>query len=530
MNRDGKGKHLRAQNKRLKVKRFGTGQGKIGRTKALIPASFLSRQTEKKQDLTPSNHLYDNKTTMIRFFNTLGGKVELFKPLTPGEVKLYTCGPTVYDFAHIGNYRAYIFEDLLKRFLTASGCKVFHVMNITDVDDKTIKGANSQGLSLQDFTRKYTEAFFEDLRTLNIQPADVFPRATEHITEMAAMVKGLLEKGFAYEKDGSTYFAIDKFPNYGRLSKIDLAELQPGQRGEADEYDKESVHDFALWKKNKEGEPFWDTELGPGRPGWHIECSAMSIKYLGPTFDIHCGGVDNIFPHHENEIAQSEAFTGRKFVNTWLHCHHLVVNGEKMSKSKGNFYTLRDLLQRGIDPLDLRFLLLGTHYRKTLNFTFEALEQSAAARRRVRDFVYELEHRPLAAGSLGLGKAVTEEAAAKFLDGLGDDLNIATAMTALFELIRAGHSGLAEGRVGKDDADRLMACLQTMDGVLGVLPPRREITLEERVLKRIEEREQARRAKDFNLADAIRAELLAAGVVLEDTRDGVRWKLVRPDG
>ena len=308
---------------------------------------------------------------MIKFFNTLSGRKEEFQPFVSGEVKLYTCGPTVYDYAHIGNFRAYIFEDLLKRFLLFMGFKVTHVMNITDVDDKTIRGAAAQGISLAAFTEIYTKAFFEDIRTLQIAPADHYPRATEHIPEMVAMVKGLIRKGYAYKKDGSYYFSIGKFPEYGKLSKINIEELQPGQRVDADEYEKESVHDFALWKSKKEGEPFWQTEIGPGRPGWHIECSAMSSKYLGETFDIHCGGVDNIFPHHENEIAQSEALWGKPFVRYWLHCHHLVVDGEKMSKSKGNQFTLRDLLSRNVDPLALRFLLLATHYRKTLNFTFE---------------------------------------------------------------------------------------------------------------------------------------------------------------
>jgi len=467
---------------------------------------------------------------MIRFFNTLSGRVEEFKPLTAGRVGLYTCGPTVYAYPHIGNYRAYVFEDLLKRFLRFMGHDVYHVMNITDVDDKTIKGANSQGVGLQEYTRTYTRAFFEDIRLLNIRSADVYPRATEHIPEMVALIQGLVRKGFAYEKDGSVYFSIAKFPGYGRLSKIDLGQLRPGQRGEADEYEKESVHDFALWKKSKEGETFWDTELGPGRPGWHIECSAMSSKYLGQTFDIHCGGVDNIFPHHENEIAQSEAFSGRTFVNHWMHCHHLVVDGEKMSKSKGNFFTLRDVLRRNIDPLDIRFLLLGTHYRKILNFTFEALDQAASGRRRILDFVYELEHRSLAAGGRESWTALAHDAVAKFRQGLADDLNISASLTALFELIRAGHAGLAEGRIGTDDAQALLSCVRTMDEVLGVLPLGQEVPLEERVLRKIEDRENARRAKDFKLADKIRAELLAEGVVLEDTREGVRWKTVKPDG
>ena len=467
---------------------------------------------------------------MIRFFNTLGGREEDFQPLAPGRVGLYTCGPTVYDTPHIGNYRAYVFEDLLKRFLKFMGLAVTHVMNITDVDDKTIKGANLRGVSLREYTAAYTQAFFDGLRALNIQPADVYPRATEHIPEMAALVQGLLEKGFAYEKDGSVYFSIAKFPGYGRLSKINLDGLRPGQRGEADEYEKDSVHDFALWKKSKEGEPSWESGLGPGRPGWHIECSAMSSKYLGPTFDIHCGGVDNIFPHHENEIAQSEAFSGKPFVRYWLHCHHLVVDGEKMSKSKGNFHTLGDILQRNIDPQDVRFLLIGTHYRKTLNFTFEALDQAAASRKRIIDFLYELDHRPLPEGRIAEWNERVDEALDRFERGLSDDLNISAALTAVFELIRSAHAGLAADRVGQEDARTLRSGLARMDEVLGVLPPQKTVTLEDRVRQKIEEREAARRAKDFLLADEIRQELLAEGVVLEDTRDGVRWKLMKPDG
>ncbi|MEN6311972.1 MAG: cysteine--tRNA ligase, partial [Acidobacteriota bacterium] len=326
---------------------------------------------------------------MIRFHNTLTGATEPFVPIRPGEVGLYTCGPTVYDFPHIGNLRAYVFEDLLKRFLAFRGFKVTHVMNLTDVDDKTIRGANDKGLTLDAYTAPFIKAFKSDLESLNVLPADIYPRATEHIPEMVALVKTLLDKGFAYRKDGSIYFAIDKFPAYGQLSKINLEDRRPGSRGDADEYEKESVHDFALWKAPKEGEPSWDTEIGPGRPGWHIECSAMSSKYLGRTFDIHCGGVDNIFPHHENEIAQSEAANGVKFVNYWLHCHHLVVDGKKMSKSKGNFYVLGDVLKK-CSRREIRFLLLSTHYRKMLNFTFEALDQARAGRNRVRDFLIDL--------------------------------------------------------------------------------------------------------------------------------------------
>jgi cysteinyl-tRNA synthetase len=462
---------------------------------------------------------------MIRFHNTLSGRVEDFRPITPGQVKLYTCGPTVYDYSHIGNYRAYIFEDILKRFLQMSGLRVTHIMNITDVDDKTIRGAKARGISLREHTEVFVQSFFEDIRALNIIPADNYPRATDHIPEMVRLVQGLLDKGFAYEKDGSIYFSIAKFPAYGRLSKIDLAGLIPGQRIEADEYEKENVHDFALWKKAKEGEPSWDVELGPGRPGWHIECSAMSLKYLGRTFDLHCGGVDNIFPHHENEIAQSESFTGTTFVHYWLHCHHLIVDGQKMSKSKGNFFTLKDLLAQGLDPLDLRFLLLATHYRKTLNYTSETLAQARAARQRLRDFLYELDHRSFSEGETKGVRALADDTRARFLEGLGDDLNVSTAMTVLFEFIRKVNIRIAGDTLRHNDAVGARALLVELDSVLGVLPRAAEGGLPAHWLQKIKEREKARLEKNYALADKLRAELLEAGILLEDSKEGVRWKV-----
>ncbi|NIO47872.1 MAG: cysteine--tRNA ligase [Candidatus Aminicenantes bacterium] len=464
---------------------------------------------------------------MIRFFNTLSGKLEPFKPIVEGKVKLYTCGPTVYDFAHIGNFRAYIFEDLLKRFLIFRGYKVTHVMNITDVDDKTIKGANAEKVKLQEFTKKYTDAFFEDIQKLYILKADYYPRATDHIPDMIKIIKGLLEKGYAYKKDGSVYFNISKFQNYGRLSKIDLKELRPGKRIESDEYEKESANDFALWKDKKEGEPFWETEVGPGRPGWHIECSAMSSKYLGQTFDIHCGGVDNIFPHHENEIAQSEAFSGRRFVNYWLHCRHLIVDGEKMSKSKGNFYTLRDLLAKDVDPYALRFLLLSTHYRKMLNFTFEALEQASSSLKRVSDFLYELKNRQFEEGENKDISRLVEGANKEFIAGLDDDLNISVTIRALFEMIRKANILISRGKVYRKDAEKLIASLHSFDDVLAVIPGKEEVALPSKLKKKIEEREKARADKNYDLADQIRRELLKQGILLEDTKDGVRWKILK---
>jgi cysteinyl-tRNA synthetase len=492
---------------------------------------------------------------MLRFHNTLGGRVEDFVPIHPGRVKLYTCGPTVYNFPHIGNWRAYVFEDLLRRFLAYRGFEVVHVMNITDVDDKTIQGAHDRGVSLDEYTLPFIEAFARERDALAILPAQHYPRATAHIPEMVALIKTLLVKGVAYRKDGSIYFAIDKFPAYGRLSRINLEDLRPGSRGDADEYEKESVHDFALWKAPKEGEPFWETEIGPGRPGWHIECSAMSTKYLGQPFDIHCGGVDNIFPHHENEIAQSEAANGVKFVNYWLHCHHLIVDGQKMAKSKGNVYRIADVLAKGYDALDLRYLLLSVHYRKMINFTFEALEQARTARQRMGDFLGALrEVRDDAAGTQPV-EALIAEARAGFAAGLDDDLNIAAALAAVFTLIKNANPLLVDGKVSSLGAEKLTAFLAEIDGVLAVKPsptvkasgkiharfgvegkptvipsgpPGEGGSLEAEVQRKIDERQKARAEKDFARADAIRRELLEMGIVLEDTKDGVRWKKAGP--
>lgn len=488
---------------------------------------------------------------VVVFFNTLTGKKEEFVPINPGEVKLYTCGPTVYDFSHIGNFRAYAFEDLLKRFLQFLGFKVTHIMNITDIDDKTIRGAKAQGVSLSEYTQKYIGSFFSDLKTLHIAPANLYPRATEHISEMVAVITRLIQKGYAYEKDGSYYFSIAKFPAYGRLSKISLEELQPGQRVDIDEYEKESIHDFALWKAKKEGEPFYETEIGPGRPGWHIECSAMSSKYLGETFDIHCGGVDNIFPHHENEIAQSEAASGKKFVNYWLHCHHLIRDGEKMSKSRGNTITIPEILRSKNNPAALRLLLLSTHYRKTLNFTFKALDQAETALERINEFAGEVKYGLFPEGETPEAEQAVSEAEQGFRAGLSDDLNISKAMTALFNLIKKVNVTIARAEFRSRDAQKVDRFMSSIDGVLGVMSPRKsvtlrvgplglksdveppgvivagdaklpEITTEQKDL--IERRQKARAEKDFALADRLRRELLEQGILLEDTKDGVRWK------
>jgi cysteinyl-tRNA synthetase len=481
---------------------------------------------------------------MIKLFNTMGGKIEPFRPLQEGTVKLYTCGPTVYDFAHIGNFRAYIFEDLLKRFLLFMGINVVHVMNITDVDDKTIKGANEQGLSLTEYTDKYIRGFFAGIEILNIAKADYYPKATENIQEMADMVKGLHEKGFAYEKEGNYYFAISKFKDYGNLSNIDKRELRTGVRIDSDEYEKESVRDFALWKAKKEGEPYWETAIGPGRPGWHIECSVMSAKYLGETFDIHCGGVDNIFPHHENEIAQSEAFTGKKFVNYWLHCQHLIRDNQKMSKSRGNIITVEELIEdHKADPHAIRLLLLSTHYRKLLNFTFDSLNQAKSSLDRIDEFIAQLGSLSFEEGETPEVQTLIDEMKEKFIQGLSNDLNISLGLTALFEMIKKANILIAQKKVLRTDAVNLVKAIASINKILRVasFPPTiivndgikvgqdvevifQKRSLPEEIEQKIKEREQARLEKNYALADKIRDELLEQGILLEDTKDGVRWK------
>ncbi len=463
----------------------------------------------------------------IHFFNTLTRKKEIFKPLEEGKVRIYTCGPTVYDFAHIGNFRAFLFEDLLKRWLVYRGFKVTHVMNLTDVDDKTIKGSQKQGIPLTKFTDFYVKAFFEDIKALNIQLADVFPKATDHIPEMVAIIKTLLAKGFAYQgEDGSIYYAVSKSPTYGALSKIKVDELKAGARVSQDEYAKEEAQDFALWKAwtPEDGDVYWETELGKGRPGWHIECSAMSMKHLGETFDIHCGGVDNIFPHHENEIAQSEAATGMKFVNYWMHNEHLLVEGKKMAKRFGNFYTLRDLLAKGYDPIVIRYLLLSTHYRQQFNFTFDGLEAAKGAVERLRNFVRRIHE----ADGKGCGEriaALTEKLEACFVGSMDDDLNINIALASLFDFIREANNMLDANMVSKEEAEKIGGLMMQFDSVLGVIG---EVEMQEALPEDIEalvqKREQARKAKNWKEADEIRAQLKEMGIVIEDTAQGVRWR------
>lgn len=463
---------------------------------------------------------------MLKIFNTLTGKVEEFKPIKVGIVHMYTCGPTVYDYAHIGNFRTYVFIDLLKRYLKFLGYKVVHVMNITDVDDKTIKGASQKGISLREYTDFYLQKFMEDLEALRIEKADYFPRATEHIDEMVKIIKVLLEKGFAYKKGDSIYFRISSFPEYGKLSKMEISPDKSYSRIDSDEYDKEYMSDFALWKGRKEGEPYWETEIGEGRPGWHIECSAMSMKYLGETFDIHVGGVDLIFPHHENEIAQSESFSGKKFVNYWIHCNHLIVEGEKMSKSKGNFYTLRDLLSKGWRPMTIRYLLLSTHYRNLLNFTFNGLAQAEQTLQRIENFLIELETSKSGKESNPEISELIRNAEKGFVEGMNDDLNISIALSSVFEFIREVNKIMSKNPLSEIDKEKILSFFKKIDSVLAILPERKR-ELPPEIIRMIEEREEARRAKDFVRADRIREELRKMGIILEDTREGVRWKVLK---
>ncbi len=463
---------------------------------------------------------------MLKIYNTLSRRKEKFVPLEEGRVKIYTCGPTVYDYAHIGNFRAYVFQDLLRRYLKYKGFKVTQVMNLTDVDDKTIKRSREEGISLKEFTDRYIKAFFEDIDTLNIERVEYYPRATKHIPEMVALVKKLLEKGYAYRgSDGSIYFDISKFKDYGKLAQIKLKELKEGARVSSDEYGKDEAKDFALWKAytEEDGEVYWDTELGKGRPGWHLECSAMSMKYLGETLDIHAGGVDLIFPHHQNEIAQSEAATGRRFVNYWVHNEHLLVENKKMSKSLGNFYTLRDLLERGHDPLAIRYLLISTHYRQKLNFTFRGLEMAKNTVLSLEDFMDRLEKaNPLGVWNEEFHKKV-KEAEKKFEEYMDDDLNIRKALVTLFELVRETNRVMKEGRVSKENLEEVYNLMSKFNEVLGVLRlEKKELPLEFKKL--IKEREMARGRKDYAKADKIRSELYDKGIILEDTPEGTRWR------
>jgi cysteinyl-tRNA synthetase len=474
----------------------------------------------------------------IRLHNTLSGQTEPFVPLKPGEVGIYTCGPTVYDYAHIGNYRTFVFQDVLRRFLKLRGFKLDHVMNLTDVDDRIIAKAAAAGVSIREYTQKYADAFFADCKTLSIEAPERWVRATDCIDDMVQLIQRLQEKTYTYVSEGSIYYRIAKFPNYGKLSKIDLTGIQAGARVDNDRYEKESARDFALWKAPKPGEHFWETAIGPGRPGWHIECSAMAMKFLGETLDIHAGGIDLAFPHHENEIAQSEAATGKPFARYWLHAEHLLVEGEKMSKSLGNFFTLRDLFAKGYKPSALRFALASVPYRRQLNFTFDGLQQAASAVERLRNFSDRLAQGKFLAGQQPEIAKRIAQAAQEFDEGLSDDLNTARALAAAYDLVREANIAMDKGEFRQGDVAAAREFLATFDRVFAVLEDNDAEKLRElgyaadpgalsddEVEKKVAERQAARQRRDFAASDRIRKELADRGILLEDSRDGsVRWK------
>ena len=490
----------------------------------------------------------------LRLYNTLSGKVEDFHPLDSNRVRMYVCGPTVYDYGHIGNFRTFIAVDLLYRFLLHSGYDVRYVMNITDVDDKIIRNASRDGVTVQQYTAKYTRAFLEDSATLNItQPTLV--RATEHIPQMAAFIAELAKKGFAYRTDdGSYYYRIANFPGYGKLSKKDFAGMTDGARVDVDEYDKDNARDFALWKAPKPGEAFWETSIGPGRPGWHIECSVMSMEQFGPSFDLHAGGEDLIFPHHENEIAQSEALSGQPFARFWFHARFLLVEGQKMSKSLGNFYTLRDLVLKGHKPSSIRWLLTQVPYRNQLNFTFDGLKSAASSVEKLCNFRFRLTSAQFPAGSNPAISQLAAETTDRITSALNDDLNTAEAQAAIFDMLRKANTALDAAELRQGDVNALLATLDRFDAIFAVLKDddqpkmkaildwarsegrEKEISPEllelagsaqltdEQVNLELAEMEAARKSRKFKVSDAIRTELASAGIIVENTKDGVRWR------
>ncbi len=485
----------------------------------------------------------------LQLYNTLSGRVEEFSPSVDNTVRMYACGPTVYDYGHIGNFRTFVAVDILRRFLRMSGFKLQHVMNITDVDDKIIRNAAREHKSVNDYTRTYEQAFLEDMHTLNLEQPERLVRATEHIQEMARFIQELERKGFAYRaEDGSYYYRIAKFPEYGKLSKKDFGGMEAGARVDVDEYEKDNVRDFALWKAPKEGEEIWETPIGKGRPGWHIECSVMSMKYLGDSFDLHAGGEDLTFPHHENEIAQSEALTGKIFSRFWMHVRFLLVEGEKMSKSAGNFFTLRDLLLKGHKPSSIRYLLASVPYRKQFNFTFDGLKQAAHSVERLRNFQSRLEMGQAPPGKCQQLHDQAASAMQEMRKALDDDLNTAQALAAIFNLVREANTVADRGELRQDDKAPLLAALKQFDEIFDVLKDddaekisrslewaRSQGKLAEADLPAttisdaevehlMAERAAAKKARDFSRADAIRAQLSEAGIVVEDTKEGIRWK------
>jgi cysteinyl-tRNA synthetase len=464
---------------------------------------------------------------MLRFYNTLTNQIEKFCPLREGEVRMYICGPTVWNFAHIGNFRTFVFGDILRRYLKFKGYKLIHVMNLTDVDDRIISESKKKGITIDEMTEPYIRAFWEDMEALGCEKPDIAPRATEHIPEMIELIQKLLQSGKAYESEGSIYYRISAFPEYGKLSKINLEGNIVGASGrvDADKYDKENARDFALWKFVPPDEtPGWDAPFGRGRPGWHIECSAMSMKYLGESFDIHAGGIDLQFPHHENEIAQSEGATGKPFAKYWLHSEFLKVDGEKMAKSLGNEFTLRDILANGFPALAIRYLLLSVPYRKQLNFTFESLKGAVSTVERLRNFRQLVKEAKTESGSNPLAKMAVEKALKSFEEAMDDDLNTSVALAAIHNMVREINTVLADEQLRKDDKEAVLDAISKFDSVLGIFGKEEVLILDEEIEKLIAERQEARRNRDFAKADKIRQFLNEKGIVLEDTKEGVRWK------
>jgi len=488
----------------------------------------------------------------LRLFNTLTGQLDALEPADGKALRMYACGPTVYDYGHIGNFRTFLQIDILRRFLRLSGTAVHHVMNITDVDDKIIRNAGAAGLPIGEYTKQYVDAFFEDLEALRVERPETIARATEHIPQMVALIERLAQAGAAYKvEDGSWYFRLAAFPEYGKLSKKDLSGMEDGARVDVDEYEKDSARDFALWKAPKPGETSWETAIGPGRPGWHIECSAMAMEYLGESFDLHCGGEDLMFPHHENEIAQSETATHKTFARHWMHVRFLLVDGRKMSKSEGNFYTLRDLLLKGFKASAIRLALISVPYRRPLNFTFDSLANAANAIDRLRTFRARLNAANLAAGENPQLQEAAKNARGGFFAALNNDLNTADALAPIFELVRAANAAMDGGQLFAADREAILPVLADFDAVFDVLedrdaePTRRALEWAKAsgrigevapeliaaqslsdadVEALVAERTAAKKGRNFARADAIRAELAEKGVILEDSKDGVRWK------
>jgi cysteinyl-tRNA synthetase len=488
----------------------------------------------------------------LRLFNTLSGEIDLVTPGDGDALRLYACGPTVYDYGHIGNFRTFLQVDVLRRFLRLTGMKVRHVMNITDVDDKIIRNAAAAGVTIGKYTAQFERAFFEDLEALRVERPEVMARATEHIPQMVKLIEKLAKSDAAYHaEDGSWYFRLAAFPEYGKLSKKDLSGMEDGARVDVDEYEKDSARDFALWKAAKPGETSWDTAIGRGRPGWHIECSAMAMEYLGESFDLHAGGEDLIFPHHENEIAQSESVTHKQFARHWMHVRFLLVDGRKMSKSEGNFYTLRDLLLKGYKASAIRLALISVPYRHQFNFTFDGLVEATAAIDRLRTFKQRLRSGSLAEGSNAALQAAAEKAQTEYMAALSNDLNTAEARAPIFDLIRAANTAMDQGQLMAGDRDAILAVLASFDAVFDVMEDRdaeltrwalewaetagrvddvapellaRQGLTDEAIEALVSERTLAKKQRNFARADEIRKELADKGVVIEDSKDGVRWK------